>query len=82
MKILLEGLDGTLVNFDNVFDIYPVELTDGWRVKARCASFYKDCYETVTLFKGTKEKADEFMEKFKDAIINAQNGINIINVKV
>ena len=55
MKILLTGLNGTLVNFDNVFDIHSAKLTDGWRVRARCASFYQDCYETVTLFKGQKK---------------------------
>ena len=80
MKILLEGLDGTFVNFDNVFDIYPVELTDGWRVRARCASFYNDSYETVTLFKGTEEEANEWMEKFKDAIVNAPDGVSIISI--
>ena len=82
MKILLEGIDGTLVNFDHIFDIHQAQIHEIFYVRARSAETSEGCYEVVTLFEGTKEKADEFMEKFKDAIINAQNGINIINVKV
>ena len=78
MKILLTGLNGTLVNFDNVFDIHSAKLTDGWRVRARCASFYQDCYETVTLFKGTEEECDEWMEKFNRDIVHARDGVCII----
>ena len=82
MKILLEGLDGTLVNFDNVLDICSVELTDSFHVRARSASFDQGCYEAITLFKGTKEEADEWMDKFKDAIINTRKNVSIISIKI
>ena len=80
MKILLEGIDGTLANFDNVFDIHSVKLTDGFCVRARCASFYQGCYEVVTLFKGTKEEADQWMRDFKNAIVNARDSVCIFSV--
>ena len=80
MKILLEGIDGTLANFDNIFSIYPVQINESFHIQARSAETSEGCYEVVTLFKGTEEEAYEWMEKFKKAIVNARESVCIINV--
>ena len=81
MKILLEGFDGTLANFDNIFDIHSTQINETFHVRARSVEMSEGCYEVVTLFKGTEEEADEWMKKFKDAIVNARESVCIISIK-
>ena len=67
MKIILRGLNGAYVNFDNVFKIEirkPHEEGNPWRVIAYDGVTSEWDYGECDLFAGTEEAANAWMQWF------------------
>ena len=74
MKIILKGLNGEFVNFDNVFKISvlnPELSKEPYKVMAHSGSDaggYND--NECILFKGTEEEVNQWQDKFQRKIRN------------
>ena len=78
MKIILKGLNGEFVNFDNVFKIdvdKPFEEGNPWKVIAYSGSGSDEYdYGECLLFQGTEEEVKKWQEAFVITMLEINPG--------